>query len=183
MQRRGSVYLARFLTYLLPMTDPVAEPGNAQYSAVLKPHRSLPPKGFAWLMLGLAGVSFCVSLFFVLHGAWPVTPFFGLDVGLVWLAFRLSYRQARQSEELRLTEDSLTVDRIDIYGERKRWRFQPFWVRVRFEEQDEDTNRLLLTSHGRSLAVGSFLGPSERRGVAQSLSAALARWRDRLSAV
>lgn len=164
------------------MSDPVANPADTQYSAVLRPHRSLPPKGFTWLMLGLAGVSFCVSLFFVLHGAWPVTPFFGLDVGLVWLAFRLSYRQARQSEELRLTEDSLTVERIDIYGERKRWRFQPFWVRVRFEEQDEDTNRLLLTSHGRSLVVGSFLGPRERRGVAQSLSAALARWRDGLSA-
>ncbi len=165
------------------MRDSVADPApEPQYNAVLKPHRSLPPKGFTVLMLLIAGASFCVSLFCVLHGAWPVTPFFGLDVGLVWLAFRLSYRQARQREELRLTEDSLTVDRIDIYGERRRWQFQPFWVRVRFEEQDEHTNRLLLTSHGRSLVVGSFLGPDERRGVAQGLSAALSRWRARLSA-
>jgi uncharacterized membrane protein len=134
-------------------------------------------------MLLLAAVSFGVSLFFVLHGAWPVSPFFGLDVGLVWLAFRLSYRQARQSEELRLTDDSLTVDRINIYGERRRWQFQPFWLRVRFEEEDEDTNRLMLTSHGRTLVVGSFLGPAERRSVARGLSDALARWRARLSSV
>jgi uncharacterized membrane protein len=52
------------------MSDPVADPADAQYSAVLRPYRSLPPKGFTWLMLSLAGVSFCVSLFFVLHGAW-----------------------------------------------------------------------------------------------------------------
>jgi uncharacterized membrane protein len=111
-----------------------------------------------------------------------VTPFFGLDVGLVYLAFRLSYRQARQREELILTDDQLTVDRISIYGERRRWQFQPFWLRVNFEEKDEDTNRLVLTSHGRSLVVGSFLGPAERRSVAKQLVAALSRWRARLSA-
>jgi uncharacterized membrane protein len=154
------------------MTDRAEIAPGVEYNAVLRPHRSLPPRGFTVLMLLLAGVSFCVSLFFVLHGAWPVTPFFGLDVVL---AFRLSYRQARQSEELRLTEDSLTVDRISIYGERRRWQFQPFWLRVRFEEQDEHTNRLVLTSHGRSLVVGSFLGPEERRGLARGLRAALAR--------
>ena len=164
------------------MSERTAEtPPGFEYTAVLKPHRSLPPKGFAVLMLGLAAVSFAVSLGFVLRGAWPVTPFFGLDVGLVYLAFRLSYRQARQREELRLDDESLTVDRINIYGERRRWLFQPFWLRVRFEEKDEHTNRLVLTSHGRSLVVGSFLGPAERRDVARGLTNALARWKARLA--
>lgn len=164
------------------MTEHASEPSSpVLYDAVLSPHRSLPPRGFAVLMLAMAGVSFAVSLFFVLHGAWPVTPFFGLDVALVYLAFRLNYRGARLREELRLTEDSLTVDRVDVYGERKRWRFQPFWLRVVFEEKDEDTNRLVLTSHGRSLVVGSFLGPAERRSVAGALKDALSRWRARLT--
>jgi uncharacterized membrane protein len=171
------------MTYREAMSDRADDPAPAvHYDAVLKPHRSLPARGFAVLMLLLAAVSCAVCVFFVWHGAWPVTPFFGLDVVLVWLAFRLSYRQARQREELTLTDDSLTVDRVSIYGERRRWQFQPFWLRVRFEEQDADTNRLVLTSHGRSLVVGSFLGPSERRGVAQGLTAALSRWRGRLSA-
>ncbi len=117
----------------------------------------------------------------MLHGAWPVTPFFGLDVLLVYWAFRINYRHARLREELRLTEDSLTVERVGLRGERRRWQFQPFWLRVTLEEQDEDTNRLVLASHGRSLVVGSFLGPAERRGVAAGLKDALARWRARLS--
>jgi uncharacterized membrane protein len=150
------------------------------FDAVLTPHRSLPPRGFAVFMMILAATSFSVSLGFVLMGAWPVTPFFGLDVLLVYIAFRISYRQARQREELRLTEESLTVDRVSVRGERKRWQFQPFWLRVILEEPDEHTNRLVLTSHGRSLVVGSFLGPDERRGVAQALKDALARWRQRL---
>jgi uncharacterized membrane protein len=151
------------------------------YDAVLSPHRSLPPRGFAVLMLGLAAVSFCVSLAFVLHGAWPVTPFFGLDVLLVWWAFRINYRHAKLREELRLTEESLTVERVSVYGERRRWQFQPFWLRVTLEEKDEHTSRLVLASHGRSLVVGSFLGPAERRGVASALKDALSRWRARLT--
>lgn len=147
------------------------------FDAVLSPHRSLPPSGFAIVMLLLAGGSFCVSIAFVLLGAWPVTPFFGVDVALVYLAFRASYRQARLREELRLTEERLTVDRVGVRGERRRWQFQPFWLRVTLEEKDENTNRLVLTSHGRSLVVGSFLGPAERRGVAAALGEALTRWR------
>ena len=165
------------------MSERGAEPApTVFYDAVLSPHRSLPPRGFAVLMLALAAVSFCVSLAFVLHGAWPVTPFFGLDVLLVYWAFRINYRHARLREELRLTEDSLTVERIGVRGERRRWQFQPFWLRVTLEEKDEHTNRLVLASHGRSLVVGSVLGPAERRGVARGLKDALSRWRTRLSA-
>ena len=165
------------------MSQGGAEPAPAVfYDAVLSPHRSLPPRGFAVLMLALAAVSFCVSLAFVLHGAWPVTPFFGLDVLLVYWAFRINYRHARMREELRLTENSLTVERVSIYGERRRWQFQPFWLRVTLEEKDEDTNRLVLASHGRWLVIGSFLGPAERRGVASALKDALSRWRARLTA-
>jgi len=164
------------------MSDRAAESEPAVfYDAVLKPHRSLPPRGFAVLMLLLAGVSFVVSLVFVLNGAWPVTPFFGVDVALIYLAFRLSYRQARQTEALKLTEEALTIERVSIYGERRRWRFQPFWLRLRFEEKDEHTNRLVLTSHGSSLAVGTFLGPAERRSVADALKDALRRWRQHLA--
>ncbi len=117
----------------------------------------------------------------MLRGAWPVTPFFGLDVGLVYLAFRLSYRSARQREHLRLTDEALTLERVDVYGARQRWRFQPFWLRVIFEERDADSNHLSLASHGMSVTVGSFLGPGERRKVAFSLKDALARWRKRVA--
>jgi uncharacterized membrane protein len=151
------------------------------YHAELRPHRSLPPRGFGVVMAILAGASFCVSLFFVARGAWPVTPFFGVDVGLVYLAFRLSYRSARQREHLRLTEEALTLERVDVYGGCRRWRFQPFWLRVVLEEPDADSNRLYLASHGRRIPVGAFLGPAERRRVASSLKDALLHWRRKVA--
>jgi uncharacterized membrane protein len=164
------------------MTEPSpATSPPVLYDAQLAPHCSLPPRGFVVVMLLLAAVSAGVAVAFVLRGAWPVTPFFGLDLLLVYVAFRLSYRQARRREALRLTDESLTVERIDPRGERRCWRFQPFWLRVVLEEKDEHSNRLVLASHGRSLVVGSFLAPAERRIVARGLKDALADWRARLS--
>lgn len=151
------------------------------FERVLLPHRSLPPRGFH-LMMGLLGlVSLAVGIGFVAIGAWPIFGFFGLDIALLYLAFRLSYRSARQREILRLAGDDFTVERISIYGERRLWRFQPFWLRVVLEERDDESNRLLLASHGRSLVIGDFLGAPLRRELAQSLRAALARWRAALN--
>lgn len=157
------------------MTD--TTPDTAFFDAKLSPYRSLPPKGFFWVMAVLSGAGFCGGLAFVLAGAWPVTGFFGLDVALVYLAFRLSYRSARQTETVRLTQAALDVERISIRGERRRWRFEPFWLRIVFEETEEGHNRLVLASHGRSLALGTFLSTPERRRLALDLKAALDNWR------
>ena len=45
------------------------------------------------------------------------------------------------------------------------------------EERDE-SNRLILASHGRELVVGGFLAPAERKTLATALKDALHRWRD-----
>jgi uncharacterized membrane protein len=167
----------------LPDSAPSEAAASPVYlDAVLRPHRSLPPAGFAIIMALVGGVSFVAGMVFVLNGAWPVTGFFGLDVLLVYIAFRINYRSARRSEHVRLAGEALTVERISVRGERKHWRFEPFWLRVRLEEEDEHSNRLLLTSHGRSLTIASFLGAEERRQFAQRLKDALARWRAALIA-
>jgi uncharacterized membrane protein len=161
-------------------TPPDLQTSPIFFDAVLYPHRSLPPQGFIVLMLVLSVVSFAAGVSFVLLGAWPILGYFGLDVLLVYLAFRASYRSARMHEWVRLTEDTLTVERVGQRGERRRWQFQPFWLRVVLEEQEE-TNRLVLTSHGRELVVGRFLGPTERKNLATALKQALVRWREHIN--
>jgi uncharacterized membrane protein len=155
--------------------------GDVYFQRVLLPHRSLPPAAFHVLMLLLGLVSLVMGVGFFLLGAWPICGFFGLDVAAVYVAFRLSYRSARQREILRLADDDFTVEQVDIYGERRLWRFQPFWLRVVLEERPDESNRLLLASHGRSLVIGDFLGAPVRRELAQSLRTALSRWRTALN--
>lgn len=151
--------------------------GRVLFERVLLPHRSLPPRAFCLLMLVLGIISLGVGISFVSIGAWPVCGFFGLDVALLYLAFRHNYKSARQRETLCLSARALTVERVGVHGERRLWRFQPFWLRVVLEERTDQSNRLVLTSHGRSLVIGDFVPPPLRRELAQTLSEALLQWK------
>lgn len=144
------------------------------FDAVLTPHRSLSPRGFIILMSAVCAVSFGAGLAFYLMGAWPVVGFLGLDVLLIYLAFRANYRSARMYEHLQLTPGKLTVERVSYHGDRKVWQFEPYWLRLEVDRPGEHDSRLRLSSHGRSVTVGSFLSPEEREEFASALGSALA---------
>lgn len=160
-----------------PSAPPPREP--ALFDAELRPHRSLSPRGFLLLMMGICGFSFAGGLGFYLAGAWPVIGFLGVDVLLIYLAFKINYRSGRLVERLYLTRDRLTVRRVWPGGRSRTWEFQPYWLQVVFDEEAATQERfdcpLILRSHGKSLTVGSFLTREERGEVARALRAALGR--------
>lgn len=143
------------------------------FDAVLAPHRSLGPWGFLVLMSCIVAVSFIIGTVYVIAGAWPILGFFGLDVALIYWAFRANYRSGRARERLRLTRDELCIERTDPQGRVRRWTFQPYWLKVEIDDPPEHTSQLVLRSHGRTLAVGAFLSPPERGEVAGALRRAL----------
>ena len=147
------------------------------FEALLTPHRSLGPRGFLVVMLLLSTISFTAGLVFFLAGAWPIVGFLGLDVLLVWIAFRLNYRHARQYERLVLTRDSLQVERVTHHGWRRVWSLPPAWLRVEIDQPPEPDSPLTLASHGRRLSIGSFLSADERLELAEALRTALRRAR------
>ena len=95
------------------------------FRAVLYPHRSLGPTGFLILMSAIGGVSFITGMAFLLKGAWPVFGFFGLDVALIYAAFKLNYRSGRLYETVELTPDVLTVTRVHPVRQAGELRLQP----------------------------------------------------------
>jgi uncharacterized membrane protein len=161
------------------MVEPAsaAEDAPILFDAVLHPHRSLGRRGFLVLMACLGSVALALGSAFLLIGAWPVFGLLGLDVALVWLAFRINYGQARLYERVRLTERALTVQRVDHRGRGRIWQFQPHWLRVSMDDPPEHDSQIRLSSHGRQVIVGSFLSPEERLDFARALDAALDRLR------
>ncbi len=147
------------------------------FDAVLHPHRSLGRTGFLVLMGAVAFVSTAVSLVFFLLGAWPIVGFLGLDVLLLWWAFRANYRSARLYERVRLTGEELTVERVAWKQPDRRWSFQPYWLRVSMDDPPGHESQVTLSSHGRTVTVGSFLSPDERLEFANALRTALRAWR------
>jgi uncharacterized membrane protein len=158
-------------------------PGNASdealrepalFGARLTPHRSLSRTGFALVMAVLGAISFAAGTVFLLIGAWPVFGFFGLDVLLVYWAFRANYRAARAYEEVVVTPSELRVRKVSHRGQMSEWAFNPLWSRLEYEIDEEfGLQRLYLVSRGRKLPIASFLPPQEKESFATALAAAL----------
>jgi uncharacterized membrane protein len=144
------------------------------FSAVITPHRSLGRTGFIVLMAIFGGISFVSGMLFLIAGAWPVFGFFGLDVALLYWAFKLSYRHADAYEEVKVTPSALTVRKVSHRGHQREWVLNPLWVKLDKESHEEyGIERLLLVSRGRHLVIASFLGPDEKASFAQELGNAL----------
>ncbi|MDE1149076.1 MAG: DUF2244 domain-containing protein [Azospirillaceae bacterium] len=159
------------------MIDDQTQLRHVLLSVILRPHRSLSRRGFRILMIGVAAVSLTVGTVFFLRGAWPVIGFCGIDVLVVYLFFRASYRSARLYERVELTDDALTVERVEPRRPSRTWSFIPYWLRVHMDEPAQHDSQVVLSSHGKRLTVGSFLPMEERVQVAHTLSDALARQR------
>ena len=144
------------------------------FAATITPHRSLGSTGFLVLMLCIGGLSFVSGMVFLLLGAWPVFGFLGLDVVLIYWAFRANFRAARAYEEVTVTASELTVRKVSHRGSVREWTLNPVWVQLdRIVHEEFGIGRLFLVSHGRRLTIAAFLGPEEKASFARALSEAL----------
>jgi uncharacterized membrane protein len=144
------------------------------FSAVLTPHRSLNRAGF-WILIGAYGaVSFIAGVVFLLMGAWPVFGFFGLDVLLLYWAFRINYRHADAYEQVTVTPTTLKVRKVSHRGRVREWVLNPLWVKLDMTEIHEfGIERLFLVSRGKQVVIANFLGPDEKASFARELGRAL----------
>jgi uncharacterized membrane protein len=145
------------------------------FSAVITPHRSLGSVGFLVLMIAFGGVSFITGVAFLLMGAWPVFGFFGLDVLLLYWAFKLNYRHAAAYEEVTVTPVALTVRKVSHRGRAREWVLNPLWVKLdKVVHEEFGIERLFLVSRGKTLAIAGFLNPDEKASFAKALGNAIA---------
>ena len=145
------------------------------FRAILRPNRSLSERGFVILMIIIGAISFAAGLAFMLMGAWPVFGFFGLDVALVYWAFRRNFRDSEQREIVEVTDHEVIVWQISASKEVSEHRFVRPWVAVNLVRDDERelVGALTLSQSGRQFEIARFLGPDERAGFYKALREAL----------
>ncbi|MBI1213493.1 MAG: DUF2244 domain-containing protein [Alphaproteobacteria bacterium] len=147
------------------------------FETVVRPHRSLTLFGFRLLMTVLIISNGVFAVAMILHGAWPVVGFLGLDVLGVYIAFRLSYAQTRAFERITIADSSLVITRVDERGRSREWRYPSYWASVGYDEHDDERGILTVGSHGKRIEVGRFLHRKEREQLARQLRDALLRSR------
>lgn len=145
------------------------------FNALLYPYRSLDKRGFTHLLGFITLILFIISVIFYSLGAWPILGFAGLDLLLIYWAFRINYRDAKAYEQIIVTQKSLQIIKTDPKGNSQSHGFNPYWVQLStIWEEDEGMTRLSLSSHGQTVEIGSFLHAPDRESFAKALSQAIA---------
>ncbi|MDJ0612583.1 MAG: DUF2244 domain-containing protein [Rhizobiaceae bacterium] len=155
---------------------PELDASTPDFVAELTPYRSLGRMGFLWLMAFIAFTCFISGLLFLVMGAWPVFLFMGLDVLVIYAAFKFNYRSARAKERVSVGRNELKIEKFHPSGRVSEHVFNPFWTRFEVNRHEEyGILSMRLNSRGEELDIGSFLNPDDRESFAFAFSAALNR--------
>jgi uncharacterized membrane protein len=154
--------------------DPNSSLETPIFTATLQPHRSLSPSGLRLLLAFVGGVGLAVSIPFLLLGAWPIVGFMGLDVLLIYLAFRANNAAARAYEQIFLSRIELLIRSVTWRGDIREARFNPLWTRLERKEHPEFGIEKLALVQGRSrIEIAACLGREERADFADAFQRAL----------
>ena len=146
------------------------------YEISLYPYRSLNKTGFFILMFALGFVSFIAGIIFMLKGAWPVFGFFGLDVLLVYIFFKINFRSGKKKEILILTKNQLIIEFYNSKKISKTYYLDAHWLQIRLSKLKNEMSKLKISSKNKSIIVGSFLRYQEKIDVVKSLKKALKKY-------
>lgn len=135
----------------------------------LRPPRALTARQFVALFAVLATAMWLVALLGWWGGNVFAPAFALLDSVIVAAALRWLWRLGERREIIEVRPEAIEVWRSAQPA--PAFRAHPAWVRL---ECIGDEGRILLASSGKRCEVGAFLGPDERRQLAQRLSALLA---------
>lgn len=145
----------------------VPEDGAAEYVYTARRNNSLSFSG-RWLVFGLTAV---VSLgiaagFALVGGAWPILPFAGLEMLVLYAAFRYVDRHAWDYEQITICGTRVAVE-VREGVKVTRQELDGYWAQLVCAA---DGSRLALLSHGREIEVGRHLCEEQRLQMARDLS-------------
>ncbi|WP_372617133.1 DUF2244 domain-containing protein [Falsiroseomonas sp.] len=148
------------------------------FEAVTAPPAGLSARGMRWLCGLVVGVTTVPAVLFAALGAWPVLGFLGGEV-LVVLGMVATHRRWSRAafEAVRLTEARLLVTRADGRGGQEHAELEPYWARLDLAERPGAVPVLTARARGRSVEIGRFLPPDDKRALASALEEALRRYR------
>ena len=145
----------------------------ASFTLVARQNNSLSSTERAFVVGSLFLIILAISAAFAIQGAWPVLPFAGIEMLVIYAAFRYVDRHASDCETLSIQGDRVLIERWEM-GRVIRHEFNRFWARVVLEPAGMGRRSALsLRSHGRQVEFGRYLTEEQRHEVARAIKAQL----------
>ena len=136
-----------------------------EFRRIARRNNSLSSTGRLLVFVFIFVVSVGIAAAFAVFGAWLVLPFAGLEMLVLYLAFRYIERHARDYELIEIDGDRVKVERFEG-GSTRTEAFSRYWAQV---VVSRDGSRLALRSHGRELEIGHTMSDAQRLELAQAL--------------
>lgn len=144
----------------------VAGGETAEYVYTARRNNSLSSSGrrlvFGFILAVSLGIAAVFSFAF---GAWPIMPFAGLEMTVLYFAFRYMDHHAADYERITIYGGSVAVE-VREGTHVNRLELSRYWAKI---VCDADCTRLALRSHGREIEVGRHLCEEQRLAMAQEL--------------
>jgi uncharacterized membrane protein len=156
-------------------TPPREEPQTLE----LWPHNSLPPQGFAAMILGFFLFA-SIPLYSVIGTAvlWGLLPFMLTATAALYYALRRNQRDRQILEVLTVSHENTRLTRRNPRGETQDWESNTHWVRVSLHETGGPVPfYVTLSGAGREVEIGAFLSEDERKALYDDLKSAMTRAR------
>jgi len=147
--------------------NPVDAGACADYFLIAQSNNSLSRTDRRWVFRFIFATSICIAVAFAAFGAWPVLPFAGLEMAVLYGAFRYVDRHAADYECLEINGDRVRIEIREGTAVR-RVELNRHWAQVVMRDAS-GRPRLALRSHGREVEFGRHLTNAERERVAREL--------------
>jgi uncharacterized membrane protein len=141
----------------------------AKYSFIAKRNSSISPTGWRRVFALISTVTLGIAAGFAALGAWLVLPFAGIELGLLFWAFRYLESHAGDYERVEIEGDRVLVEVLERKVE-QRYEFNRCWVQVILQpDRGGGECRLTLRSRGVDVEIGRHLSSEDRRLAARTL--------------
>jgi uncharacterized membrane protein len=141
----------------------------AGFTRLARRNNSLSSTGRILVFGFIFAVSVGIASAFAALGAWLILPFAGLEMGVLYWAFRSIERHASDYERIVIDGDRVSVEICDT-GRACSHDLSRHWAQM---VVSGDGARLALRSHGREVEIGRHLNDGQRLALARELGGEL----------
>ena len=139
----------------------VKELEAAKFEILLKPNSSLTGSMRIFFLGSIFFICSIIGVGFFLEGGVMILPFAGLEIILVYLAFRLSFNWSSQKQIIILSKDHVEV-RVDGLKEFFTWKEFRSFATFNVTKNNNENHDLSFRSKGKEVIVGSFLNEDDK---------------------
>ena len=147
----------------------VKELEATKFEILLKPNSSLTGAARVLFLGSIFFICSVIGIGFFLVGGTMILPFAGLEIILVYLAFRLSFNWSNQKQIIILSKEHVEV-RVDGLKEFFTWKEFRSFATFNISKDQSMEDKISFRSKGKEIYVGNFLNKGDKEKLKEEVS-------------